>query len=297
MLVAHATSSAWCRAAPPGERHTAIAERHGAPHGTYRVGIEGAVAIAAAAQAAAEAEDVGCELEEFGHMLGAQRAGEAGKHVGAVRCRDERLQGATDAISSRDPRFLSKVSSMRPAKPASPARLASSRSSPLIGEQHADEQNVAELHLRQPLQHKLGAELGAQSDLDDVDTGAGHGVDGPHRRVDVIRRIADRGAHRHVAGHARADGLDGRQRQRAQRALQRVLGIDDVGGEMGAQQRLRLVRHAGEQPRRSAHVFHRFFEILFSRPTLRQRCAAAPSAPSRGRSGRPRTAAPEHPAR
>src|SRR4029079_19272986 len=160
----------------------------------------------------------------------------------------------------------------------------------LIGEQHADEQHLAKVELAETLERANGARPCAETDLDDVGTRASHDNDCTRRCVRIIRRIADGGADRNVPWNAGTDGFNRGVRQRAQRAGCWVLRVNDVDGEMGAQQRLVLVRHTGKQPRRSARVFHSS-EILM----LRRRCAAAPSAPSRGRPDRPPKGVQEHP--
>ncbi len=101
-----------------------------------------------------------------------------------------------------------------------------------IGQQDADEQDVGEVEFGEALQRLRRACLSTQPHFDDVGAGGGHGENGARRRLGIMRRIADGGAHRDMAWHARADRLDGRVRQRAQRAGRRVLGVDDIGGEM-----------------------------------------------------------------
>ena len=229
-------------------------------------------------------------------MLGAQRSGEAGEHAGTLSCCDERLQCSSGTMSGRAPRFLSAVSSIKPAKPASCREPNKIEFYALIGEQHADEQHLAKVELAETLERRLAPDRALRPTLT---------MSAPAPAMAMTARavastssvgspmVALTGM---CARNARADGLDGRRAAaRPARRLHGVLGIDDVGGEMGAQQRLGLVRHAGKQPRRSARVFHPSLRILEA--TLRRRCAAAPSAPSRGRSDRPPKAAPEHPGR
>ena len=141
---------------PAPQRYTAIAERDRAAYDAHGVGIEGRRAIAAPAQSATEAEDIRVELEKVGNVLGAQRAGEPGKHFGAVRCRDEFLQRRRRQDVGKRAAFLVGRVEHQPSAAGSSRLLDEIEIDAAICQQHADKQHVAEVKLGETLQ-RLGA--------------------------------------------------------------------------------------------------------------------------------------------
>ncbi len=89
-------------------------------------------------------------------------------------------------MSGSAPRFLSAVSSIKPAKPADRASPDEVEIDALIGEQHADEQHLAQLELAEAFERARGVRFAAEADLDDVDAGLRHGDDSSRRRIHII---------------------------------------------------------------------------------------------------------------
>src|SRR4029077_3338022 len=97
----------------------------------------------------------------------------------------------------------------------------------LIGEQHADEQHLAQLELAEAFERARGVRFAAEADLDDVDAGLRHGDDSSRRRIHIMRRIAYGGADRSMPRNAGAYGLHRGVWQRSQHAGSRVLRVYD----------------------------------------------------------------------
>ena len=213
-------------------------------------------AVAAAAQPTAEAENVRSESQQIGDMSARSDPARPANMSGRVRCRDERLQHrlrAHDVAAARRAPFRRCRASSRqsPRVACAPDEIeVDARDRPAARRRAARRRGRAS----QPLSVSPAPTPAAEADLDDV--GAGAAMATTARAVASASSAGSpmvaltgmwRGTRARIALH-------GGVRQRAQRAGGRVLRVNDVGGEMGAQQRFGLVRHAGKQPRRSARV-------------------------------------------
>ena len=120
-------------------------------------------------------------------MVGAQRAGEAGEHVGAVRCRDECLQRRRRHDVGQRAALLVGGVEHQPGKAGIACMLDEIEIDAAIGQQHADEQHARRDRARARRSASSAApRLDAETDLDDVGAGSRHGDDGARRGVRVI---------------------------------------------------------------------------------------------------------------
>ncbi len=117
-----------------------------------------------------------------------------------------------------------------------------------IGEHHTDDLRLSRERVERA--NALGpGRIRKQSDLDEIDSGAGHRRRGAQDRFALHRQIADDGADRPLPG----DAGDRRSHlafgERTERAFCRVLQVDDVGATRDRDLGLFGAGHAGQEQR------------------------------------------------
>ena len=119
------------------------------------------------------------------------------------------------------------------------------------------ERAVAEADRDQPHIAREGRErrqrrrpiAGENAELDDVDPGRRHRLDGAPHRERRQRQVADGRAHRTPSGDGAEDVADDGIGEPPERARGGVLEVDDVGAAVERHQRFLGRAHAGEKPR------------------------------------------------
>ena len=115
-----------------------------------------------------------------------------------------------------------------------------------VGEQHGDEADAVARGPAERRQRRRGV-AGEDAELDDVDAGRRHRSHGGQHRRRRERQVADGGADRAASGDGVADRRDGRIGEPPQRALRRLLEIDDVGAAGEGALRFAGGAHARQQ--------------------------------------------------
>ena len=221
-------------------------ERNEFTNNADQCGVDASAAVTSHAKRPAESEVIGRQQEEPWDIGRLQRSCKAGHHAVAAAGADELPQRChIHAIEQPARAFVGGVEH-RAREAAAGHHLHEIIVCSAIGKHDTDDLGRARGGRQRPhARLPLGAR--EQSDLDVIDPGPRHGLDRCDNHLRFHRQIARHRAHRPPAVDRRDRCAHHIRSQRSQRAVRRILQVDDVGAMREHERGLVRSGHARQQ--------------------------------------------------